>query len=363
MQQKWKVGVAGLHRGSSYLTLFNLYPRTEITAVCDINSETLESVGKSLKLKDNQLFTNYDDFINTDIDIVMISTPMPVHAEQSIKAMESGKHVLCELTAATTIADCEKVVNTVKKTKKTYMMAENYSYFHYIREWKKMINEGKLGRIFYAEGEYVHEIRDLLIDKKTGKLFWRANRPPLYYCAHSLGPLLYLMEDRIVKATASGKRMSILPDVGIGGIDMQVALFETQKGATIKILRSQVAPRHPEVVYYSLYGEKGAVENGRTGGFSGVSEGLLYIENEKGYEKGAKVIKCSVADPNAPEEAKLGGHGTSEYYLIRDFINALDNNTKPPIDVIRAMDYTVPGIIAHEAAMKGNVWLDVPLFG
>jgi len=35
---------------------------------------------------------------------------------------------------------------------------------------------------------------------------------------------------------------------------------------------------------------------------------------------------------------------------------------RPPHDVIRAMDYTVPGIVAHEAAMKGGVWLDVPQF-
>ena len=35
---------------------------------------------------------------------------------------------------------------------------------------------------------------------------------------------------------------------------------------------------------------------------------------------------------------------------------------KPVIDVARAMDFTVPGIIAHESAMQGGTWLDVPLF-
>jgi predicted dehydrogenase len=38
------------------------------------------------------------------------------------------------------------------------MMAENYCYFHCIREWGKLIEEGTLGRIFYAEAEYVHQV-------------------------------------------------------------------------------------------------------------------------------------------------------------------------------------------------------------
>ena len=56
------------------------------------------------------------------------------------------------------------------------------------------------------------------------------------------------------------------------------------------------------------------------------------------------------------------GHGTSEYYLVRDFVEAIVNDKKPPIDVVKAIDMTIPGIVAHEAAMKGEVWLDVPHF-
>ena len=54
--------------------------------------------------------------------------------------------------------------------------------------------------------------------------------------------------------------------------------------------------------------------------------------------------------------------GTSEYYLIRDFLKAVESNTQPPVDVIRSTDFTIPGLIAHEAAMQGGKWLDVPQF-
>ena len=353
--RKLKVGHVGGRTG--YAHLFNDHPRTETVAVCDVDPEALEKTRTTLGLKRSQCFQDYDDFLKADLDIVVVGTPIPFHAEQSIKALESGKHVLSEITAANNVNDCERLVQAVKRTGMKYMLAENMCYVHFIQEWKKMIQEGKLGKIYYAEAEYVHQIKRLLKDLETGKLLWRASRPPIHYCSHSLGPLLMMLDDRVIKATASGKGMNIMPGVEIGAIDMQIALFETKKGVTIKLLRSQVVTREPPFHYYTIYGTKGCVEN--TGFRSGAYKGLLYIEGE---DKVAREIDCPVSDPNAPEEAKRGGHGTSEYYLIRDFINSIDNDTEPPIDVVRGVDMTLPGLLAQEAVIKGNVWLDVPHF-
>jgi len=195
------------------------------------------------------------------MDIVIIATPIHHHAEQTIESLESGKHVLCEQTAAYTVGQCAPIVEAVKRTGRTYMMAENYCYFHYIRQWHDLVRQGKLGGIFYAEAEHVHEIEDLPVDRATGAYHWRHERPPIWYCAQCLGPLLMLMDDRIVQACGSH-----------------------------------------------------------------------------------------------------GGHGTSEYYLIRDFLDAVETGSRPPIDVRRAMDFTVPGIVAHDSAMGDGNWQDVPLF-
>jgi predicted dehydrogenase len=343
-----------------YADLFKMDPRTDVVAVCDINPEALRRAREHLGLNESQCFRDYDEFLRrADLDIVVIATPINLHAEQSIKAMEAGKHVLCEVTAASTIEDCERLVHTVKKTGMKYMMAENMCYVHFIREWTEIIRSGKLGRIYYAEGEYIHQIRHLLREPASGKLFWRAFRPPIHYISHSLGPLLMMFNDHVVRATASGISKHTVPDLDTpGAIDMQVALFETSKGITIKILRSQVAAREPPFHYYAIYGTKGCIEN--TGFRLGREKGVIYIEGE---DKAIREIDCPISDPNAPEEAKkAGGHGTSEYYLVKDFLNAIENDTKPPIDVIKAVDMTIPGLIAHEAAMKGNIWLDVPHF-
>ena len=296
---------------------------------------------------------------------MVVATPIEFHAEQSIAAMESGKHVLSEQTAAYTVADCERLIDTVKKTGQVYMMGENYCYFHYIRQWQKMISDGRLGKIYYAEGEYIHEIHHLLIDPDTGKRHWRYPRAPIWYCAHCLGPLLTVMDDRIVEATGASSGKNMYPDEeGLGFLDMEVGLYKTQKGAVIKILRSQVAKRYGKnnshMVWYSLYGTEGFVEAGREGG--GNTMGQFYVDGEMTTKEGAQPYPCPTVDPDAPEEAKSGGHGTSEYFMIRDFIDAIESNTQPPIDVIRSVEFTIPGILAHEAAMKGGVWLDVPQY-
>jgi predicted dehydrogenase len=362
---KLNVGIVGLRRGRGFVSLFAAHPRLNVTALCDLNQDTLNDLGAAFELPDAALFTDYDQFLTAPMDIVMIATPIRFHADQTIKALQAGKHVMCEQTAAYTVEDCARIVAAVKQSGKTYMMAENYCYFHYVRQWQDIVKQGKLGPIYYAEAEYVHEIEDLLINKDTGEYYWRHERPPIWYCAHTLGPLLTLMDDRIIAASGSHAGFHKRPEQSdhLGFLDMEIGMFRTQKGALIKIARSQVAPRYPHMVYYSLYGTQGYVENGRDGSNT---NGYLWIEGETAPDANghpcAEVIHCNVVDPEAPEEAKHGGHGTSEYYMLRDFLDAIETGARPPIDVMRSMDFTIPGIIAHESAMSDGNWRDVPLF-
>lgn len=347
--KKFKVGMVGVGRGTAYGNIFAHNDKTEITSLCDMDSGKLEENGKEFGLKDSQLFTNYEDFLNSDIDIVVLGTPIPSHADEVCKALLLNKHVLCEVTAADNIKDCERIVDAVRHSNGKYMMAENCIYMQFCIEWKEHIEKGRIGRPFYAEADYVHEIRDRVSN------MWRANRAPIHYCSHSLGPVLYWMDDYIVRATASGNRSTMIDPPTIGNIDAQVALFETNKGATIKVLRSSVALRHPALCTYGIYGDKGFLESGRTG-YDNIGRRYFDgIDPEDGRN-----IAVSSSNIDAPKESQLGGHGSSEYYLVRDFLKSIEENTTPPIDVVRAMDMTVPGLIAHEAAMKGGIWLDVP---
>ncbi|MEA4832035.1 MAG: Gfo/Idh/MocA family oxidoreductase [Oscillospiraceae bacterium] len=351
---KLRVGMVGIGRGTAYGYVIENNPRTEITALCDFDEQKLAENAPHFNLTDKQLFTNYDEFINSGLDLVILGTPIPYHEEQVIKALDMNINVLCEVTAANTVKGCENIYNAVKRSKAKYMLAENCNYMHFVLEWKDFINKGYLGHIHYAEGEYVHEIRDRVIDK-SGNNLWRTQRAPLHYCSHSLGPILFWLDDYIVRGTASGTGVNIIENVGPGAIDMQCALFETSKGATIRLLRSSVSPRQPALCGYAVYGSKGFIE---TDSYTS-TRARRYFE---GIDEGGVDYNCLASDPNASEQLRAGGHGTCEYYLISTFIDDILYDRKPAIDVVKALDMTLPGLIAHEAAMKGGVWMDIPLF-
>ena len=208
----YKVGVVGVSRGGSYMRHYARSERTQITALCDLDETKLADCGKHLGLPDSALYTDYDAFLDSDIDIVVVGTPIPFHAEQAVKALKAGKHVLSEVTMANTVEGCREIWETAKTAKGKYMLAENYIYFHFMKQWRQYVKDGLLGDIHYAEAEYIHDIRHLLVVKTSGETFWRTYRPPIHYCTHCLGPIMSLIGggDYIVKATAAGKNNTIL---------------------------------------------------------------------------------------------------------------------------------------------------------
>jgi predicted dehydrogenase len=352
----YRIGLVGVGRGSGYGRVFAHDPRCQIVACCDAKQESLARFQQELELPDGACFTSYDDFVALDLDVVFLGTPIPFHADQAVAALETAKHVLSEVTAASTVADCARIFEAVRRTGRRYMLAENCCYWPFVAQWQAWVRAGRIGEVFYAECEYVHDIRSLVYDPVTQTQRWRANRAPLHYCSHSLGPILEIMDDRIVRAMGAGDGRRLLPEGGVGGIDIQVALFETGKGAIIKLLRSSVAPHKPALHYYTLQGTRGYVESSRRG-IPG--PGTLYAEAEM---EGPQEIEVTTVDASLPEEARAGGHGTAEYALVQDFLAALERGDKPPLDESRAMDLTVPGLVAHESALSGGNWLDVPLF-
>lgn len=354
---RWRFGLVGVGRGSGYGRLLMDSPDCEVVACCDASHEALGEFQRELELPDSCCFADYDDFISAScMDAIFLGTPIPAHADQTVMALESGVNVLCEVTAASTVDDCGRIVDAVRRSGSSYMMAENCNYWHFVREWQTLVQSGRIGKVFYSECEYLHPLPEMIIGPETGEYQWRAQRPPLHYCSHSLGPILEITRDRITRAMGMGQGHKVAPEHQVvGAIDIQVGLFETERGALIKLLRTSIAPRRPHMHYYMLQGTRGYLETDR----KGPRRGQLYLADEMAE---AQEIEVLISDPSLPEPARAGGHGTSEYLLLQDFLRAMATGEKPALNEVRAMDLTVPGIIAHESATRGGVWMDVPSF-
>ena len=104
---------------------FSAIAETEVTAFCDINAATLESVAERFEV--HERFTDYEAMLDA-ADIVVLATPENLHVPQSIAALEAGKHVISEVTAAVKLEECYDLVRAVRKSAAKYTMAENTCY-------------------------------------------------------------------------------------------------------------------------------------------------------------------------------------------------------------------------------------------
>ena len=351
------IGIGGAHtvgskRGRSFIKVFNAMPEVEVTAVCDLLEDGLAEVERDFGIK--KLYTNYADMLNDDIDAVVVASHAPAHAGHVISALQAGKHVLSEVPACYALDECRPLVTAVRESGKKYMFAENYCYFAYVETWKQMVKQGRIGKLIYAEGEYIHDCRSIMVNP-DGQKTWRAAMPPIHYITHSLGPIVQMMEARPVSVVGMHTGRNVAPE--IGAIDMEVALIRMSNGAVVKQLCGFSVAREPSHIFLSIYGTKGVLEGMRHDG-----------DQIKGYFEDTPNLHGMVRFPlnndhtNVPPEARLGGHGTSEYFMLRDFVDCIVHDTKPAIDIHDAMDFTVPGLCAHISAENGGKPVDIPDF-
>jgi hypothetical protein len=63
---------------------------------------------------------------------------------------------------------------------------------------------------------------------------------------------------------------------------------------------------------------------------------------------------------NPPAEALQAGHGGGDYFEVMDFVNAIRGSAPCPIDIHKAMDMTLPGLVSQQSIAKAGQWLVVP---
>jgi len=348
----YKIGISGLRRGASLARVLALFPDCTITAACDPDAARLEAFGA--RYPKARLAAGYDEMLALDLDIVVVATPVPLHCRQSIAALEAGCHVLQEVTLGQTLDECRTLLDAVRAhPDRKFMLAENCCYWAHVLSWQEMYAHGMIGTLTYAEAEYVHDVRSLM-RRADGTPTWRASLPPIHYCTHSLGPLLWVTGERCVSACGLAGPPSAETAPGTPGIE--VGLFQTASGAVIKVLCGFAVTREPSFHYYSIYGTAGCLETARP-----PHDERTYAYSEHiPHLSGMVGMPLHRSRPDAPAGAALGGHGTAEYDMIQAFLHAVREDTAPPIDIYGALDMALPGLCAHQSALQGGTPIPIP---
>src|SRR5690606_25755846 len=94
MGKQVNVAIIGLGFGAEFIPIYQKHPDANMYAICQRNKTKLDEVGDHFGVE--KRYTDYDELLKDPaIDAVHINTPIPNHAEQSIKALKAGKHVAC----------------------------------------------------------------------------------------------------------------------------------------------------------------------------------------------------------------------------------------------------------------------------
>lgn len=121
-----------------------------LASVCDIKMDRAEKLGKTMGCAS---YSSLQEMLKQEpsIDVVAVCTPNGLHAEQTIAALEAGKHVVCEKPMAIRSADCQQMINAAEKHRKKLFVVKQNRFNPPVSALKKAIDEGRLGKILSVQ--------------------------------------------------------------------------------------------------------------------------------------------------------------------------------------------------------------------
>jgi predicted dehydrogenase len=392
----FSIGFVGAGQFAGQFTeLFHLHPGVSAVHVTDAIPQ------RAQELVDRQglagTYPSFEAMLASDVDAVAILTQRWTHGPLVVAALEAGKHVYSAVPMAITADEIAAIVDAVGRTGLTYMMGET-SYYHPATVYaRKRLADGSFGRVFYAEGDYVHDM-DLgfyAAYQYSGGENWKATAsyPPMLYPTHAIGGVLGALPTHAVSVSCIGVR----DERGDGVFDRAVsmfdndfsnatALFELADGGVMRTneMRRVGYPSHIRESRFRFFGTEGSFEQLATVSVWQDKEKVIDVSAELEASSATSVDDPALAhvDPDlrpaftsghAPvhDTARLpasfhgahNGHEGSHQLLVDDFVHAVNTRTLPTVNAWVAARFTLPGIVAHESALRHGERLSIPDFG
>jgi predicted dehydrogenase len=371
MGKKINIAIIGLGFGAEFIPIYQRHPNANLIAVCQRDPKKLKSIQTAFGI--SKAYTDYDELLkDPEIDAVHINTPIPDHAEQSIKALRAGKHVACTVPMATSIEDCRRIVDLTRKTGLKYMMMETVVYAREFLYIKQLYERGELGKIQFLQASHQQ-------DMDGWPNYW-PGLPPMWYATHCVGPMLALTKSsaEYVSCFGSGTIRKELIEKYNSPFAVETAHLKLRDSdLSARIIRSlfDTARQYRESI--DVYGSKKSFE-------------WTLIEHEEHVLHTAKLpepkipkkIKVPDFASRLPKEIRqfttkgvydLGkkthlsftqgaGHGGSHPHLAHEFLTALVEDRDPYPNAKESANWTCVGLCAHESALAGGKIVKLPAF-
>ncbi len=156
MEKKIQIGVIGCGKiaQTRHLPEYAANPAVKLYGLYDLNAARTASLAEQYGAK---AFASYQELLDDPaIDAVSVCTANAFHCEVTVAALQAGKHVLCEKPMATTLAECEQMVEAAKKSGKFLMIGHNQRLARAHARAKELILQGEIGDIVTFRTTFGH---------------------------------------------------------------------------------------------------------------------------------------------------------------------------------------------------------------
>ena len=385
-----RIGIIGLgQRGPAHIKNMIRIDGVEIKALCDIREEKTNNAKKILDNTDHNpvLYSGSKDewkkmCQRDDLDLIIVTTPWYMHAEMSIYAMEQGKHAVSEVPAAASIEECWKLVKTAEKTRKHFMMLENYSYMPFQLLTINMAKQGFFGEIVHGDCAYNTSKMGNNFNKK---LYWDmwwlkqyASRKGNIYPTHGLGPVAQIMDinrgDKFeylvsveskdfmmaAKAKELSKNDSFFEEFSAKDYrgNMNTTIIKTTMGRTIVLQHDATSPS-PHNLIHGVYGTKGAALYDPLP--PRISTGNHRWASKEEFEKIKNKYTPEIYQ-RMEELSKQSGHGGSDLLIDWHLIDCLHNGLALDMDVYDAAAWSSILPLSDRSVRNNSNSVEIPDF-
>lgn len=358
--KKVRIGVLGAYRGTSMINFCKRSDNAEVVAICDKSPEALDFQKETAKGLNITFYDNFDEFIEHDMDAVVLANYANEHVPFAIRAMKKGLHVFSEVLPCQNMKEAVELIETVEETGKIYAYGENYCYMAAPYEMKKEYEKGTIGEFEYGECEYIHNCESIWPSITYGERdHWRNNMYSTFYCTHSIGPIIHITGLRPVRVTGfEGTKNERNLRGGAKGGQFGIEMITLENGGLIKSIHGGL---YNNSIWYCVFGSKGSMECGREIAKDGHIDKIYMNYDHFSGDYGNGVYKSYEPKNDILGDVEGFGHGGSDFYSMYHFIDKiLGNKDADTIDVYEAMDMFLPGLFAYFSILDSGMPKEIP---
>jgi predicted dehydrogenase len=365
--RKIRVAIVGLGFGAEFIPIYQAHPNAEMYAICRRSPKELNECGDRFGIKTR--YTDFDQLLrDQSVDAVHINSPIPDHAPQSLAALKAGKHVACTVPMATSVEECQALVEAQRAKGLVYMMMETVVYSREYLFVKELYDKGELGRVQFLRGSHQQ-------DMAGWPGYWEG-LPPMHYATHCVSPCLALLGKHAESVVCHGSGRideKLIPKYG-SPFAIETATFKVRDSDVVaEVTRSLFNTARQYRESFDVYGSKKSFEWQQVENEEPVLHELGKPEPEipqrvkvPDYARLLPEPIRKFTQPAAIQDAQHlsfiqgGGHGGSHPHLAHNWLMAILGERPALPDAATSANWTMVGICAHQSALKGGDRVPIP---